>query len=314
MIQAAIIGLGAIGQRVLSSFINYTEIRISAICDQNPDVTRETLEKTGDILSFTDHVLLLKEADVDLVYIAVPPKFHHRIATDVMLAGKHVLCEKPLANSLEEAESLAALADEKGIVHAMNFPLLYSAGSSTFASLIKEGYIGKLRRLELKLHLPAWPRPWQQNVWVAGKEQGGFVLEVGVHYIHQIQRIFGPVTVLDKFVQYPDDPNSCEIGILTRLQLEDGTPVVIDGLSGIAGDEEIRFTAYGTEGTLSLLNWADLEGGKLGEKVLPIEADESLTGSLVLELTKALKGEKANLADFHEGLHAQMVLEQLRGE
>lgn len=115
MIHAAIIGLGAIGQRVLSSFVNHPEINISAICDRNPDVTRETSEKTGDVLSFTDHVHLLKEADIDLVYIAVPPKFHHGIAKDVMLAGKHVLCEKPLANSLEEAESLAKLADEKAL-------------------------------------------------------------------------------------------------------------------------------------------------------------------------------------------------------
>lgn len=214
---------------------------------------------------------------------------------------------------VEEAESLYILAKEKGIIHAMNFPLNYSSGSKTFASLIKEGYVGKVRRLVLKMHFSEWPRPWQQNDWIASREQGGFVLEVGVHYIQQIQKIFGEVNVLNKIVQYPEDPNACEVGILAQLELEDGTPILIDGLSQIAGNEEIRFTAYGTDGTLSLLNWSELEGGKLGEPVQRIEANSFLENSLLNELVKAMKGENAEIIDFHEGYKAQVVLEQLRG-
>lgn len=315
MIKAAIIGLGAIGQRLIKNFTDHPDFIISAICDRNAEVTRETSERLGNVSSFTDHKKMLEEAEIDLVYAAVPPKFHHQIVTDVIAKGKHVLCEKPLANSLEEAESLYIQAKEKGkgIIHAMNFPLNYSAGSKTFASLIKDGYVGKLRRLELKMHFPEWPRPWQQNDWVASREQGGFVLEVGVHYIQQIQKIFGPVHVLNKSVQYPEDPTASEIGILAQMELQDGTPVFIDGMSQIAGTEEIRFTAYGTEGTLSLLNWSALEGGKHGEPIQRIDADSLLANSLIDELVKALKGEKAEIIDFEAGYQAQNILEKLRG-
>ena len=76
--------------------------------------------------------------------MAVPPKFHHAIVMDVIRAKKHVLCEKPLANSLEEAKEMADAAKEAGIVHAMNFPLNYGQAATKFAELINENYIGKI--------------------------------------------------------------------------------------------------------------------------------------------------------------------------
>jgi predicted dehydrogenase len=312
MIKVGIIGLGAIGQRLIKNFNDHPEVNIVSICDRIEERIQEVSNEIENVLSFSNHVQMLEEVELDLVYVAVPPKYHHQVVTDVIAKGIHVLCEKPLANSIEEAKSLFTQAREKGILHAMNFPLNYSAGSNTFAHLIQNGYIGDLRRVELKMHFPEWPRPWQHNDWIASKEQGGFVLEVGVHYIQQIQKIFGSVSVLNRSLQYPEDPKACEIGILAQMELADGTPILIDGLSGIAGTEEIKFTAYGTEGTLSLLNWASLEGGKVGEPIQDIEVEPTLSHSLIDHLVKALKGENANIIDFYAGYEAQVVLENLR--
>ena len=311
--KIGIIGLGAIGQRLIGSFSDLaeTKIEIAAVCDTAPDIAKNTGEKLN-AASYTDHRQMLEEVDFDLVYVAVPPKYHARVAADVMEKGIHILCEKPLANSLEEAEFMLQLAKEKGIIHAMNFPLNYNAPSRTYEKLIKEGYIGKLRRLELTLRFPKWPRPWQQNAWVAGKEQGGFVLEVGIHYIQQIQKIFGAVEVVTNKIEFPQNPQACEEAILASLVFEDGTPLLFDGMSGIAGDERLSFTAYGTEGTLSLINWAEIEGAKIGAPVLPIEADSSLSLSLADEIVKAVSGEKAHIIDFQAGYEAQKILEQLR--
>ncbi|WP_224654510.1 hypothetical protein, partial [Escherichia coli] len=76
-------------------------------------------------------------------------------------------------------------AKEARIVHAMNFPLNYGQAATKFAELINDNYIGKLRRLQLSMHFPEWPRAWQKTDWVGGRDQGGFVLEVGVHFIQQ---------------------------------------------------------------------------------------------------------------------------------
>lgn len=314
MLKVGVIGLGAIGQRLIKSFLKHPEMEIAAVCDAVEERANEVAAELGGIPSFSNHQDMLDQAQLDLVYVAVPPKFHHAVASDVLSKGMHILCEKPLANSVEEAESLVKQALAAGVVHAMNFPLNYSAGSRTFEKLIKENYVGRLRRVQLKMHFPVWPRPWQQNAWVASKEQGGFVLEVGVHFIQQLQKIFGPAVVKDVQIQFPEDTHASENTILATLKLADGTPVLIDGMSQIAGKEEIAFTAFGDEGTLSLLNWGQLAGGKLGEEIMPMEADHYLEDSLVDHLVKAIKGEEATIIDFAAGYEAQVILEQLRKE
>jgi predicted dehydrogenase len=312
MIKVGIIGLGAIGQRLIKQFSEHTETEISAVCDVNEELASVTAKQLGDAVPYSSHTEMLEEAELDLVYVAVPPKYHHQIASDVIAKEIHILCEKPLANSADEAENMLNQAEKAGIIHAMNFPLNYSSGSKSFAKLISEGYIGKLRRLELVMRFPQWPRPWQQNDWVAGKEQGGFVLEVGIHFIQQIQSIFGPVSLADRVIQYPEDPAACENSILARLELEDGTPLLFDGLSGIAGKERIEFTAYGTDGSLSLVNWGLLKGAKAGEEMAPLAEDTKDDDSLVDNVINAINGKPANIIDFSAGYEAQLVLEQLR--
>jgi predicted dehydrogenase len=312
MIKVGVIGLGAIGQRLIRGFKEHSEMEIAAVCDAMGARAEETAAELGGIPAFTNHQEMLEKTELDLVYVAVPPKLHHAVASGVLTKGIHILCEKPLANSVEEAESLLKQAQDAGVVHAMNFPLNYSAGSKTFEKLIKENYVGKVRRVQLKMHFPEWPRPWQQNAWVASKEQGGYVLEVGVHFIQQLQKIFGSVEVKNVQIQFPEDPHASENAIMAILELSDGTPVLIDGMSQIAGKEEIAFTAYGDKGTLSLLNWGQLEGGKLGEEISSLNLDESLTDSLVDNLVKAIKGEEATIIDFAVGYEAQVILEQLR--
>jgi predicted dehydrogenase len=312
MLRIGIIGLGAIGQRLIKQFTNHREVEIVAVCDRQESLATETAEMLGGILSYTDHQMLVTYEKVDLVYVAVPPKFHHGIVMDVVKAGKHVLCEKPLANSLEEANEMLKAAEEANNIHAMNFPLNYGQAATKFAELIEQNYLGKLRRLQLTMHFPEWPRLWQKNDWVGGREQGGFVLEVGVHFIQQIVKIFGDITNIQTSLELPEDPLKCETGIIATAELPEGTPVLIEGMSGIAGKEYIGFTAYGTEGVLSLDNWGELKGAKKREEMKEISFDDVTQKNLVDELVKSVNGEVAEIYDFEVGYKAQVVLEQLR--
>ncbi|MCA1031575.1 Gfo/Idh/MocA family oxidoreductase [Bacillus timonensis] len=310
--KVGVIGLGAIGERLIKGISQHESLEVVAVCDTAKERVEKVANELGDIQWFTSHLTMLEEAKVDLVYVAVPPKFHHKITLDVVDKGIHVLCEKPLANSVEEAHEMMQKAEEAKVVHAMNFPLNYSPGANTFAKLVKENYVGKIRRVELNMHFPTWPRFWQQNDWIAGREQGGFVLEVGVHYIQLTQKIFGPLKHATSSLELPEDPTKCETGIFASLTLEDGTPFVMNGLSQIPGQERIAYTVYGSEGTLSLINWSELEGGKLGEDILPIPADETLSSSLLNHLSLALNGKESELYSFVDGYHAQVILEKLR--
>jgi predicted dehydrogenase len=312
MLQIGIIGLGAIGQRLIKQFKEHKEVRIIAICDRLESLVTKTAGELSDVHTYTDYQKLLEDDQVHLVYVAVPPKHHHQIVLDVIQSRKHVLCEKPLANSVEEAEEMLNAAGEANIIHAMNFPLNYEQAATKFAELIKQDYVGKLRRLQITMRFPEWPRLWQKNDWVGGREQGGFVLEVGVHFIQQTLKVFGNIKNIQSQLELPDDPQKCETGIIATAELEDGTPVLIEGLSQISGNEYIGFTAYGSDGVLTLDNWGELKGGKNGEELEEIPMESVPQISLINELVEALKGKPAEIYDFEVGFKAQVVLEQLR--
>ncbi|MBB4824714.1 putative dehydrogenase [Sporosarcina luteola] len=312
MIHIGIIGLGAIGQRLIQQFSEHENVSIVAVCDQLESLAKDTANQLGGLQSYTDYKKLIADEKVELVYVAVPPKSHHTIVMDVLRAKKHVLCEKPLANSVEEAEEMMRTAKESGVVHAMNFPLNYGPAAAKFASLIGEGYVGALRRLQLTMQFPEWPRTWQKNDWVGGRKQGGFVLEVGVHFIQQTLKVFGNLSNIQSRLELPDDSSRCETGIIATAELADGTPVLIEGMSGMAGKEHIGFTAFGTDGVLSLENWGKLRGGKTGELLEEMSIDGATDPRLVDELVKAVKGIAAEIYDFEVGYQSQVVLEALR--
>ncbi|MGM8214822.1 Gfo/Idh/MocA family protein [Bacillaceae bacterium W0354] len=312
MIHIGIIGLGAIGQRLIGQFQKHQEVEIVAVCDQVESLAKDTAEKLGRVEAYKDYKELITDSRVDLVYVAVPPKFHHEIVMNVLDTKKHVLCEKPLANSLAEAKEMYEKAKQVGVIHAMNFPLNYGQAAVKFSELVKEDYIGKLRRLQLTMRFPEWPRFWQKNEWVASREQGGYVLEVGVHFIQQTLKIFGELTNVHTQLELPEDPTKCETGIIATAKLSDGTPVLIEGLSNVPGEELISYTAYGTDGVLSLNNWGELQGGKIGESLQEIAFEDANPNSLIDELVKAINGKEAELYDFEVGYKAQEVLEKLR--
>lgn len=312
MLHIGIIGLGAIGLRLIKQFRDHSDVEIVAVCDQLESLARETADTIGGVQSYIDYRDAIADERVDIVYVAVPPKYHHEIVMEALRAGKHVLCEKPLANSLEEAKEMALAAKEAGVVHAMNFPLNYGPSATKLAEMISGNYIGKLRRLQISMHFPEWPRPWQKNDWVGKREQGGFVLEVGIHFIQQTLKLFGEIRNIQTRLEFPDDLTKCEIGILATAELENGVPILIEGLSQIVGKEYIGFTAYGDEGTLLLENWEKLKGGKMGEELNPILFEEQPSISLIDELVKAVNGQEAEIYDFEVGYRAQKVLEALR--
>jgi predicted dehydrogenase len=312
--KVAIIGIGALGEGMVQVFSEHSMVELVAVCDTNLEKV-EQCASLYKVEGFTNHVDMLGKVEVDMVYVAVPPKWHHDIAVDVIQAGKHILCEKPLANSLEEAENLLRLAKENNVVHAMNFPLNYINNTRRFEELWLEGYIGRLRKVELSMQFPTWPRHWQQNSWINTREQGGFVFEVTGHFIQLIQRFFGPIVNVERELEFPDDPSLPETGIIAKMRLENGVPITFNGISGLAGLEEqhLRLTAYGTEGTLSLIDLMKLKAGRIGEEYLEIELDNNhFWNELICEFVAAIDGRASELYDFQVGYDVQVVLEELR--
>lgn len=313
-LKIGVIGTGMMAERMMNSFENHPKLQITGICDVNEERVNE-LAVQFQTTAYTHFQDLLENESLDIVYVAVPPKWHHEVAKAVLEKGIHILCEKPLANSVEEAAELLALSKDKGVVNAMNFPLNYEEGTRAFEKLMHEGYVGKLRRVELRMEFPKWPRPRQQNSWISTREQGGFVFEVAGHLVQQILRIFGPITQVVSDLEFPEDPTKSETGIFATMTLEKGVNVYFNGITNTAGthSQDIELTAYGTEGTVKLSNYSNLSAGKIGEEMTLIPLEEQVrTEELIDAFVAAVEGKEAELYDFQVGYDVQVILEKLR--
>ena len=305
-----IIGTGVVAERIINATNVHPRANIKGIYDNNPEKLKEVIDKY-DLLGVDSYKGLLEDNEIDIIYLAVPPKYHYPIALDIFESGKHFICEKPLANSTEEAESMAKISKEKNIVTAMNFPTIYSKAFEKIDSLLKEGFIGDVARIEFQGYFTNWPRLWQQNNWIDTREQGGFVREVITHYIQIIQRLFGEIENVVSFIEYPEDPKKSEKGIIAKGKIGD-MQVLINAIADIGMKEDLAFKIFGSRGSIFLKNWRELwvsdEGGNMKEVEI---VEESNLVELLNNVFGAIDGEEANVVNFEEGYRTHRVIEEL---
>lgn len=308
--------LGAFGKKIIKPLRHLhseEEIIVTAVCDIQPEIAQQFAKENDVPTWFTDYRDIISSTDVNLVYIATPPVTHKEISMFAIKNKKHVFCEKPLANSVNEAKELMEITRGSGLVNALHFHLNYSPVLKKFAQLIDEGYVGKPRRISVMLRYPNWPPEWQKNLWIETREQGGFILEQGVHIIQAIQNVFGKIVTVKSEVQYPENINACENGIIARMELIDGTPILIDGLSDVPEEENVELIAYGSQGKLSIKNWRELIGSKSGEVNIEIPTDHPSSQPWIMKhIIDAVNGKSSVIYDFATGYETQVVLEALR--
>ncbi len=310
IMNIGIIGAGVVAERIINAAKNHPRANIKSIYDL--DSSRlEDISNKYDLKIATSQNDLLNDNNIDIIYLAVPPKYHYPIALDIFKSGKHFICEKPLANSTKEAEEMYKLSKENNIVCAMNFPTMYSSTYAKMDELLKDGFIGELMRIEFQGYFSQWPREWQQNNWIATREQGGFVREVVTHYIQIIQRLFGDIENVNTFIEYPADILKSETSIIAKGNIET-TPVLINAIAGIEMKEELNLKIFGSNGVIFLKNWRELWISNNDMEMQRIEIIES-NGLIDLldNVFRAIDGEDSNIVDFYEGYTTHKVIEEL---
>lgn len=317
-IRIAVTGLGNMGERLVYHWLpRYADqAEVVAVCDADSDKRSRAVAATGaSEYEAAEYIRMLDEIKPDLVYIAVPPAFHYDATLAAFERGIAVFCEKPLANSLDEAQALLKCGVESGKLHAIHFSFPQEPAVLQLGQWVNEGKIGAIRELELLLHFPQWPRAWQQNSWISTRHQGGFILEVGVHWIHMIQQVFGEITHVQSHVIYPDDPQQCETQVQATLTLENGLRVQLSGHSGQAEQERVSLLVHGEQGDIALENWEQLywnETDQAPQRVEPSISPEQSHLPIFGEIVKLLHGQRGRIYDFYDGYNAQVVLEALR--
>jgi len=174
-------GWGAGGH--LQAYHDSPHADVVAVCDVVAERAREVAAQWGVEHAFADYRELLTLPGIDAVDIATPNSFHREIALGALAAGKHVLCEKPLALEVEHAREMERAAREAGVVNAVNFVHRYVPAARYVKQLIDEGAIGHVWHMNVTyaqgwLTDPAFPRVWRLNRAIAGS---GTLGDTGIH-------------------------------------------------------------------------------------------------------------------------------------
>ena len=173
-----------------------SRIELTAVAGRNADAVAAAADQYGFAETETDWRVLLERDDIDLIDICTPGNLHAEIAIAALRAGKHVLCEKPLANTVEEAEGMAAVAREAkaGGVYAMcGFTYRRTPALAYAKQLIDDGRLGTIRHvrgqyLQDWLHDADAPMTWRLDKSTSGS---GALGDIGAHLIDTTQWLTG---------------------------------------------------------------------------------------------------------------------------
>ena len=312
MIRIGIVGCGVIGNRLAAVIDDHDRYELAAACDLDADraaalATDHGTERTA---TTTDHEELVERGDLDAVYVGVPPLAHREVVADALAAGKHVICEKPIAADAETGRELVALAEATDRVTAVNLPFRYTPGFVRLREAVAAGEVGDPRRVELRFRFPGWPREWQDVAWLESREQGGPLREVGTHFLFGVQELFGPIERVSADVGY-SGPESYEDDVVGTFRA-DGVRGTIDLLCDHEGEEENSVTVVGDEASLSLTDWHRLvrNRGREGEETLVDERGDTVR-ALLTEFATAVDGDGGDLVSLAEATRVQEVLDAI---
>lgn len=151
-------------------------------CDVNEERAKETAEKHGFTKVTTDYKEVLADPEIDAVSITTPNKFHYQPTIDALNAGKHVLCEKPLAMNAAEAREMCRAARDNNRILQVALQMRFSGPGAFMKDYIKNGHMGDVyyaRAQALRRRgVPAW------GVFIDKELQGGGpLIDIGVHIL-----------------------------------------------------------------------------------------------------------------------------------
>ena len=267
-----LIGAGAIAQFHLDAYASDPRARVVAIADVNGERAAEVAVQRGIPQSFDGHAALLAAPDVDAVSICTWNDSHAEIALAAIAAGKHVLCEKPLTITLEDALRVQVAATEATTVFEVGYVRRFAPNALALKRFVDAGRLGRIYAAEAHILRRAGnPGGWFADVSRSG---GGPLIDLGVHLIDLCWFFMGtpePLTVsgnrysvlgnrgnietLDRYraSDYDVSRNSVEDYVNGLIRFEGGASMLLQTSYSLhATEDSVRVVMYGDKGGAAL--------------------------------------------------------------
>jgi len=185
-----VLGCGGFGLYALQNFVQVEGVELVAMAATHRSAAVAAAKRLG-LADVGEQDDLLKDSDVDLVYIATPPFLHFEQAMAALTAGKHVICEKPLALTVEEADQLLAVARERDLLMVTNLMQRYNPVFNQVRRLIEDATLGKFLHGQFENYASDEYLPADHWFWNTAKS-GGIFVEHGVHFFDLFTGWLGP--------------------------------------------------------------------------------------------------------------------------
>ncbi|MBC7289165.1 MAG: Gfo/Idh/MocA family oxidoreductase, partial [Armatimonadetes bacterium] len=191
-VKWGVIGCGGIADRrtIPEGFMASPLAELVIVQDAAEERARAVAEKYGVAEWSTDERAVVEHPDVEAVYVATPTYLHHDHVIMAAQAGKHVLCEKPLALNVPQAEEMVEACHDAGVKLGVNFMMRFHACHQWLRQAIVSGRLGKpvLAKAELTCWYPPIPGAFRQDPKLGG---GGALIDMGNHCIDLVEYLFG---------------------------------------------------------------------------------------------------------------------------
>jgi 1,5-anhydro-D-fructose reductase (1,5-anhydro-D-mannitol-forming) len=290
-------------------------------CDLVAGVSRdqgradEFAREFGARFAYTDYQQMLANPEVEAVFIATPNVFHPGQVIAAAAAGKHVLCDKPLANNPADARAAVEACSEAGVKLGVNFHNRHLPWVRDVSRLIADGVIGQVEMVQLQV--ASGTRHYDN--WRADPEMAGLgsVHNVGVHGLDFLRVLLGsdPIEVMAMF---DVTPGSGVVEMLALIQLRFGNGAMVQ----YNANERLRdplndIVIYGTEGRIAGRSFTrSRSDGELavltesGETITRYQAPEAHRLSLAAYTGAVLRGEEPNASGL-DGLRSAQICEAI---
>ncbi len=247
IINFGVISCSIMSQLHMKAVVDNVHTRLVAVCDIDEELMNETAEKFGVAKTYRDYHDLVNDPEIDAVIIVTPDQTHREMTVAALEAGKHVLCEKPMALTMDDCRAMIAAAEKSSTKTMIGQICRYTPGFVAAKKLIERGEIGELFFVESeyahdysKIDLP----------WRLDPLRYGF-LGGGCHAVDLTRWIAGdPIEVMaysnhKMLPNYPTD--DCTIAIFKYPNDVIGKVFVS---TGCKRDYTMRSVFYGTKGTI----------------------------------------------------------------
>ena len=195
-IKVGVVGTGFIGPAHIEALRRLPNLEVAALCEVNMELATAKAAQLGIERPCTFEQLLAMD-DIACVHICTPNFLHYSQSKAVLLAGKHVVCEKPLAKDLHEAEELTALAAKTGLVNAVHFNLRYYPLVRQMKVMRERGDLGEVYSV-IGSYLQDWLFYETDFNWRLEPDKSGdsrAIADIGSHLMDVIEYITGLKTV-----------------------------------------------------------------------------------------------------------------------